>query len=142
MALGAAVADGGGGRAAGGLLLSAAAAASAVVLSFWARRARRRNNPLGALPRAGADERGDLLPVEAGTALVEHPQERERREAPVHPGEAEVVRRDRLEGGSVLKFFFFFFFLRRGSRLSSIHECALSRSTLRRRCLKGAFSSS
>ena len=66
-----------------------------------------RSDALGALAGAGADEGRDLPAVEPRPSLFELAQESERREAPVDAGEAEVVRGDGLEGGSVLGSFFF-----------------------------------
>ena len=109
VSLGAAVADGKRRAAAGWLLLLLSAVVAVLFRKKTRARFRRNDDPLGALPGAGADERRDLLPVEPRAALFEFPEQRERREAPVDPGEAEVVRRDCLEGGSVLKVFFFFF---------------------------------
>jgi len=74
VALGAAEADGAGCR-----LLPLLSAAAAAVASFPSRAARGRDDALRALAGAGADERGDLLPVEARASLVELPQHSERR---------------------------------------------------------------
>lgn len=97
MALGAAKADGGRRRVGSCLSSSVAAVSSAT------------QNALGALSGTRADERGDLLAAEPRalfSLLIELSQQGERREAPVDAREAEVVRHDGLEGGSVLIFFF------------------------------------